>query len=205
VLITHRLFKSWQEDTALLPVLLYLPAPEAADDLSTIWILMAIAAWYLTIPMISEMTIQNPTTSLFGNHPETQRGSGYQMIPSCQHLENESQQLKYHLSRRDTSILCVGRSILSQRGRMKVSLHPWHPRSYPIMRLNDWICPLMYIFPRGWIQTHPVSKWLHGKFAICGDMSPVLAAWQASSSAQNTSPRLLFEAFRLWSWHVWSL
>jgi hypothetical protein len=43
--------------------------------------------------MIVEMTFQNPTTSLFGDHPGQQWASSHQKIPSRQHLENESQQL----------------------------------------------------------------------------------------------------------------
>jgi hypothetical protein len=43
--------------------------------------------------MIIEMTFQNPTTSLFGDHPGTQWASGDQMIPPRQHFENESQEL----------------------------------------------------------------------------------------------------------------
>jgi len=54
---------------------------------------MMISAGYPTITMIVEMAIQNPTTSLFGDHPAEQWASGHQNIPSHQHLENESWQL----------------------------------------------------------------------------------------------------------------
>jgi len=43
--------------------------------------------------MIVEMTFQNPTMSLFGDHPRKQWASGHQKIPSHQQLENELQQL----------------------------------------------------------------------------------------------------------------
>jgi hypothetical protein len=43
--------------------------------------------------MIVVMTFQILTMSLFGDHPGKQLASGHQMIPSGQHLENESQQL----------------------------------------------------------------------------------------------------------------
>jgi hypothetical protein len=43
--------------------------------------------------MIVEMTLQNPTTSLFGSHPGKQWASGHHNIPSSQQPENESQQL----------------------------------------------------------------------------------------------------------------
>jgi len=36
-------------------------------------------------------------------------------------------------------------------------------------------------------------------------MSPLLATWQASSSAPNSTPREPFQEFRRLSWHVWSL
>jgi len=54
---------------------------------------MTISVKYLTITMIVEMTFQNPTRSLFGDHPGKQWASGHQKIPSRQHLENKSQQL----------------------------------------------------------------------------------------------------------------
>jgi len=151
------------------------------------------------------MTFRNPTTSLVGDHPGRQWASGHQMIPLRQHLENESQQLNYLLRRRSPYILSVGRSILSRRRRMNPSLRQWHPRRYPIKCLNDWIRPLMYIFTRGRIQTKPVSNWLHGKPEICGNMSPLLTTWQASSSAQYTTPRQPFQAFWRSSWHMRSL
>ena len=47
-----------------------------------------ISAQYLTIAMFLEMTIQNPGTSLFGDHPGKLWASVYQKIPSHQHLEN---------------------------------------------------------------------------------------------------------------------
>jgi hypothetical protein len=43
--------------------------------------------------MIVEMTYQNPTTSQIGDHPEQQWATGHRKIPSCQPLENGSQQL----------------------------------------------------------------------------------------------------------------
>ena len=43
--------------------------------------------------MIVEMTIQDPMTSLFGDHPGKEWSWGHQNIPSRQQLENKSQQL----------------------------------------------------------------------------------------------------------------
>jgi len=54
---------------------------------------MMISAQYPTISIIVEMTLQNPTTSLLGDHSGKKWASGDQIIPSRQHLENESQQL----------------------------------------------------------------------------------------------------------------
>jgi len=133
-----------------------------------------ISTQYPTITMIIEMTIHYPTTSVFGDHPRMQWASAHQKIPSRQHLENESRQLNQLLPRRNPHVLQVKRSIFSRRRRMNVSLHRWHPSRYPIMRLNDSIRQLMYIFTRGRIQTKPVSNWLYRNLEICGDMSPLL-------------------------------
>jgi hypothetical protein len=54
---------------------------------------MTISARHLTISINVPMTIQNPTTSLFGDHPGKQWRSSRQKIPSPQHLENKAQQL----------------------------------------------------------------------------------------------------------------
>jgi hypothetical protein len=40
-----------------------------------------------------EMAFQNPTMSLFGDHPGKQWATGHQKIPSHQHVENQLQQL----------------------------------------------------------------------------------------------------------------
>jgi len=204
VLNTCRLCKSWTEGAALL-LLFFPPGWAKADDLSTTRILMTISAWYLTIPMIVEMTIQNPSTSLFGDHAGKQWAGGHQKIPSHQHLENELRKINHLLRQHNLYIGSVGRSISFRRRRMNVSLHRWHPRRYPIMLLNDCIRLLMYILTRGMIQMKPVSNWLHGQLQLCGDMSLLLSTWQASSSAQITMPRQPFPEFRRWSWHVWSL
>jgi len=166
---------------------------------------MTIPARNPTITMIVEMTFHNPTTSLFGDHARKQWANGHLNITSRQHLENESQQHDQLRRRRNHYILSIGRSKLSRRRRMNASLRRWQPRTCPIKRLNDWIRPLINRFTRGRIQTKPVSNWLHGKREICGDMSPLLTTWHASSSAQNTTPRQPFLAFQRWSWHVWSL
>jgi len=151
---------------------------------------MTISTWFLTLTMIFAMSIQNPMTILFGDHPGKNWASGHQKIPSPQHLENGWRQLNWHLHRRSPYNLSVRWSILSRRRRMNESLRHWHRRRYPMKRLNDWIQPLMYIFSRGRIQTKPVSNWLHGTLEICGDISTLLTMWQASSSAQNhTTPR----------------
>jgi len=95
VLITRRLVKSWQAGAALLLLLLFLPAPREADNLSTTRISMAISAPYRTITMIVEMAVQNSMTSLFGDHPARPWASSHQKICSRQQLENESQQLNW--------------------------------------------------------------------------------------------------------------
>jgi len=61
---------------------------------------------------------------------------------------------------------------------------------------NDWIRSPIDSFTRGRLQTNPVSNQLHGKLEICANMSLWLMLWQASSSAQNTTHRQLFQAFR---------
>ena len=71
VLINCRLFKSRQVGAAHLLPLLFLPAPGEADDQSTMRITMTISVRYPTISMIVNMTIQNPMTCLFGDHPGT--------------------------------------------------------------------------------------------------------------------------------------
>jgi len=76
-LITRLLFKSWYEGAALLLLLLFLPVPAEADDLSTTRITMKISAWYPPNTMIVEMTIQNPRMSLFGDHPGKQSARGH--------------------------------------------------------------------------------------------------------------------------------
>lgn len=72
ILITHRLFKSWQECPAHLLFLCILPAPSEADNLGMRRMLQLISAQYPTIAMMVEMTIQNPTTSLISDHPGKQ-------------------------------------------------------------------------------------------------------------------------------------
>jgi len=44
---------------------------------------------WLKYILLMELTIQNPTTSLFGDHPRQQWASAHQKIPTHQHLENE--------------------------------------------------------------------------------------------------------------------
>jgi hypothetical protein len=163
---------------------------------------MTMTVRYPTIIMIVEMTIQNPTMSLFGHHPWKQWASSNQNIPSSQHLETRSPHLNLLLRQRDTYILSVRRTILSWKRRMNSTWHHWHPRSYLIKRLNDWIRPLMYTFTRGRIQAKPVSNCLHEKLDISVDMSPLVVMWQASSLAQNTTPRQHFQVFRWWSLHM---
>jgi hypothetical protein len=53
------------------------------------WISMIISPRCPTIPMIVEMTIHNPTTSMFNDHPGKQLPSAHPKIPSCHHLDNE--------------------------------------------------------------------------------------------------------------------
>ena len=88
VLITHRLFKSWQEGATLLLLLLFHSAPGEADNLSIMKFLMTISAPYLTIAIIIEVTIQNPTTSLVGDHRWKQWASSHHIPPPCQHVWN---------------------------------------------------------------------------------------------------------------------
>jgi len=58
VLITCCVFISWQEcATLLLLLLLFLPAPGEADNLSTMRISKTISAWYPTISLIVDMTM----------------------------------------------------------------------------------------------------------------------------------------------------
>jgi len=178
ILITCLIFKSWQDAAALLfLLLLFLPAPGEVDFLSTTRIWTMISARYPTIPMIVTMTIQNLMTSHFGEHPGHKWPRGHRKIHSRQHLENESRQLNQLLCQRYPYILSVGRSILSQRRKMKASLHRCRPRRYLIKRLNDSIRPLMYILKRGGIETQAVGNWLNGKLEICGDISPLLMMW----------------------------
>jgi len=92
--ITCRLFKSWLGGPTLLHLLRFFPAPGVMDYLSTTRISEMILARYSTIATIIEMTILNSMMSLFGDHPAEQLASGHQEIPSCQHFEYESRQLK---------------------------------------------------------------------------------------------------------------
>jgi len=203
--ITRHLFKSWQESTALVLLLPFLPAPGEADDLSTTRISMMILVWYLTIGMSIEMTFQHPTTSLFGDCPAKQWVSGQQTNLSRQQVEDESQQLKSLLHQRNPYILSTARSILTRRRRIDASLSGWHRRRYPIKCLIDWIRLPMYICTKGRIETKPVSNWLLGMLEICGDRSPVLTTWQASFLVENTTHRQPVHAFRQCSWRVSSL
>jgi len=155
------------------------PAPGDADNLSTMRISMMISARSVTITMIVEMNIQNPTTGLLGDHPGNRCASGHRKIPSPQHWYNESWWLIHLLCRRNPNILSIGRSISSWRRRMKASMHRWHPRRSPITQLNVWIRPLMSISTSGRSQTKPGSNWMNGKLDIWGDMSPLLTIWQA--------------------------
>ena len=205
VLITCRLFKSWQEGAAHLLLLLFLPALAEAEDLSTTRISMTISAWDGTLKLIVVMTFQNRTTSLFGDHPGTLWASGHQTIPSCQQLDNKSRQLNQLLRLRNPNILSVSRNILPRRRRMNMSMRHWQPRRYPIKRLNDWIRPRMNLLTRGRIRTKLVSNWFHANLEICGDMSPLFTTWLASLLAQNTTPTQPSQAFRRRSWHVYSL
>jgi len=177
--ITNRLFESWHKGAALLLIHLSLPAPVEAENLSTTRFSIMISARHLVITIIITMTIQNLMTSLLGHHPGKQLASGYQEISSHQHLDNKWGQLNSLLCRCNPYILSVGRSVLSQGRRINTSLRCWYPGRYLIQCLNEWICPLKYIFTRGRIQNKPVSNWLHGKLEICEDMSPLLTTWQA--------------------------
>jgi len=187
VLITCRLFISWEEGAALLLLLLLPPAPGEADNLSMTRMSITISARHLRISMIIEITIRHSMMSLFGDHRGRHWASGHQVIPSCQHLENESQQLNSLLHWCNVYILNFGRSILGWRRMINASLYCWHPRRYGIKHLNDWIRLLMYIFTIGWIQTKAVRNWLHGKLKPCGNMNRLLTTWQALSSVQNTT------------------
>jgi len=69
VLFTCHLFESSHDSAALLLLLHLLPAPGAANDLSTTRIWRTISARYPRIRMIIEMAIQIPLRSLFGDHP----------------------------------------------------------------------------------------------------------------------------------------
>jgi len=162
-------------------------------------------ARYPTITMIVEMTMQILMTILFSNHQGKCSACSHQKSPSCQHFENEWWELYYLLCRRNSYILHVGMSIVSRTRRINASLRFWHSGKYPIKHVDDWICPLMYIFTRGRIQMMPVRNWLHGKLEICGDMRPLLTTWQVSLSVQITHRRPPFQAFWRWSWHVWSV
>jgi len=151
------------------------------------------------------MTFQNPISSLFRDHPGMQCASGHQNISSCQHLENEWQKQNELVRRRNPYILSCRRFILSRRRRMNISLPRCHPSWYLCKRLNDWIHPVTHTLSRARIHKKLVSNWFHGKLAIGGDMSPLLMMWQALSSAQNSTPRQPFQAFRRWLWNMWSL
>jgi len=124
---------------------------------------MTISARYTTITTIVEMTIQNPTTCLFGEHPTKQWASGHQKVSSRQHLEQQSHQFNSLLCQYNHYILRVGRLILSRMGRMNTSLHNRRPRRSPRNHLNDWIHPQMYIFTCRRIHTKLVSTVLHRK------------------------------------------
>jgi len=202
LLITRRLFKLWHSGAALPLLLVFQSAPGVADDLSMTMISMGISAPYPTNTMIIEMTLHNPMRNLFGDHSWKQAATGEEMIPSCQHLEDESRQLNQVLLRWDSYILTVGRSGYSWKRRMNVIPHSCHPRRYSIKCVNNWIRQQMTIFIRGTIQTKPVSNWAHGTLEMCGDLNPLLTTWQASLAAQNTMPSPLFQEFWRWSWHM---
>jgi len=151
------------------------------------------------------MTIQNPMASLCGDHPGKQWASGHQEIPSCQRLGHKSRQHNWLLRQCNLYIPISWSDILPLGRRINMSLRWWHPRWYSIHHLDDWILPLMYIFTRHIIDMIPVSNWFHRKQEICGSMSPVLMTWQATSSAQNATPKQPLQAFWRWSWHMWIL
>jgi hypothetical protein len=93
---------------------------------------MTISALYTTIATIVKMTIQNPMTSRFGDHPGKQYVIGLEKIPLHQHLENEYRQLNELLHQRNPYIAWVVRCIMSWKRRMNTSQSRWHSRSYPI-------------------------------------------------------------------------
>jgi len=171
--ITCRLFESWQEGATLLLLLLFLPPPGEAENLSTMRISMTISAQYQIITMIVKMTIQHLTTSLFSDHPRKQWAGSHPRIPSRQDLENMSLQLNSLLHQCDPYILSIGWSIFSRRRRMNASLRLHHPGRYSIKGLNDSIRPIKSIFTRGRIQTKTVSNWFHGMLGISGNMGPL--------------------------------
>jgi len=70
VLLTCHRLKWWHRGAAFL--LLCLPAPESADNLSTLTISIIISASFPIIPMIIKMTIQHPMMRLFSDHPRQQ-------------------------------------------------------------------------------------------------------------------------------------
>jgi len=204
VLITCCLCISWQQGAVLLHLLFH-QGPREAEDLTKMRISMTITAWYPTITIIVKMTIDIPKTTLFNENPRMCWASGRQNIPLHQHLEHKSLQPNWHPDQRNPYILSIVRPILSRTRRINTRLSWEHPGRYQIMCLNDWIPLLAYILNRGRIQMKLISNWFQGKLPICGDMSPLLTTWQASSSAQNTMPKQLSQAFRRYSWHRWSL
>jgi len=136
ILTTRRLFESWPVGATLHLLLLFILEPGEADDQSTTKISMMMSAWYLTISMIVMMTIQNPTTSLFCDHPAKQWATGHRKCCSRQHLLHESRELNQFPCRCNHFILSIRRSILSGRRMINTSLRRWHARKYPIKHLN---------------------------------------------------------------------
>jgi len=84
------------------------------------------------ITLMVVMTIQNLTTSLFGDHRGRRQAIRDQKIASPQHLKHELQQLDLLLRRQNWYTMSDGMSISSRRKRMNAGLHRWHPRWYPI-------------------------------------------------------------------------
>jgi hypothetical protein len=80
--ITSHLFKSWHACAALLLHHLLSPAPRGGDNLSTPTLSMTLSPQYWPITLTHMMTIQNPMTSLFCDHPQKPLSSSHQNFHS---------------------------------------------------------------------------------------------------------------------------
>jgi len=102
-----------------------------------------------------------------------------------------------------TCTFCIWQVLSCLAGEGRMTACTTGIEGYLFKHLYDWIHPLILMCTRGRIQIKPESNWLLGNREIVRNMSSVLTEWQASSSAQNTMPTQLFQAFQQWSWHVW--